>query len=816
MWTTLPTLKIGFRSWYWQALARRKHIARMSEIRAESVHLHRPIISAIPTSIDHLNIMFEADMSTVLPRTPGNWLLNDGFPEMGTRCRILPTGEIAIYLKTLDLVDSPRLEERLLKNVRRLLGHSRLDVELAAAGLPKDVPVVWALLWIPDSFPIDPGGEQPDMETGTQQLWPKVLLSSPVNQFSRTHKGSEEAVQRGLTRSGLQDRHTQSKSASSLINEALDISAAMSLVETSRQSEGDNAVDHFSSNAHNVKESATAKFDADDALSAPDPQKGTDGTDDEDEDDLFASSPSPALEEIKPTPQDHESLDVPIAVDSVDRVSSAIFSPTLQPMVNHEVTKYDISPRDQENPVNGFEAMITDDDFDFFDFDGQGTAARNGQPLSYEEYGDLSSVDFGVNMNRTPDRFPAVAVQDSMSPDTKSPNLGMDSKAPQAPWLLHDMADGFQVRPDEARPSYLEAAAVNTPRLSIASDDDLWNDDTLPEQTEEAEAQVDIDMDHCDFERIDTQASGVEVVPTPCRQKSRESISAVTALPTTPKSTPQDDPHARSAMVENDFGRPIGWALSVSAERQVPLDFEEIIFESTFFLQRSDAANSAPFDTSYISSCMADRYGDGRVKTRRRLVALLEAHEEDRRKAGSHLLPFHQESAEDEIDMCSPQSAGSQETDGSDGSVGRASDIAIDERGIDERGRESIFRLGYYPFSEYIVNSTRNTVHLEEQDRCILQQLIADQRDPEVDEIWSNAPGDTPAVDWVSRRLAHPPLNASVAGTFHSLSPLQSSDALEFRGKVKFCVCGYIADIDLLQMTRRKQTYGFVLAERET
>ena len=733
--------------------------------------------------------MFEADMSTVLPRTPGNWLLNDGFPEMGTRCRILPTGEIAIYLKTLDLADSPRLEQRLLKNVRRLLGYSGLDVELAAAGLPKDMPVIWALLWIPDSFSIDPGGEQPDMETGTQQLWPKVLLSSPVNQFSQMNKGSEEAVQRGLTRVGLQDRHTQSKSASSLINEALDITTAMALVETSRQSERDNAIDHFSSNAHNVKESATVKSDADDALSAPYPLKGTDGTDDEDEDDLFASSPSPALEEIKPTPQDHESLDAPMAVDSVDRVSSAIFSPTLQPMVNHEVTKYDVSPRDEENPVNGFEAMITDDDFDFFDFDGQGIAARNGQPLSHEEYGDLSSVDFGVNMNRAPDRFPLVAVQDSMPSDNRSPNLGMDSTTPQAPWLFYDMADGFQVGPDEAKPCYLEvAAAVDTPRLSIASDDDLWNDDTLPEQTEDAEAQVDIDMDHCDYERIGTQASGVEVAPTPCRQKSRESISAVTALPTTPKSTPQDEPHARSAMVENDFGRPIGWALSVSAERQVPLDFEEITFESTFFLQRSDAANSAPLETSYITSCMADRYGDGEVKTRRRLVALLEAHEEERRKAGAHLLPFHQESAEDEFDMCSPQSAGSQETDGSDGSVGGASDIATDERGIDERGRESILRLGYYPFSEYILNSTRNTVHLEEQDRCILQQRIADQRDPEANRIWSYASGDTVAVDWVSRRLAHPPLNASVAGTFHSLSPLQRSDALEFRGKSKFSV----------------------------
>jgi hypothetical protein len=152
-------------------------------------------------------------MAENLPQTPINWILNDNHPEMGIRCRILPTGENAVFLKTLDLAGSPRLEERLLKNVRRLLGNHRLQELSAAAGLAKDSPVVWALLWIPQPASVCQVGEL-EQKSGNQQLWPKVLLSLPIEPYSGCQEETAKA-QSTSTRIS-EDGHTQSKSASSL------------------------------------------------------------------------------------------------------------------------------------------------------------------------------------------------------------------------------------------------------------------------------------------------------------------------------------------------------------------------------------------------------------------------------------------------------------------------------------------------------------------------------------------------------------------------------------------------------------------------
>lgn len=732
--------------------------------------------------------MFEAVMADDLPRPPVKWILNDGSPEMGALCRILPSGETAIFLKTLDLADSPRLEERLLMNVRRLLGNRRLGEISASAGLAEGSPIVWALLWVPESSTVDPDDAVLDVKAGNQQLWPKVLLSLPIAQAPGTRPRTENHTPSDSTTIGLQEAHTQSKSASSLFDETSEIFTAMAMVETEGHLKFNVDMSGGLAGLQDTKQPITAQHEDTgiSSLDRQDWQGDTGGTDEEEEDDLFASSPSPGLVEVPPRDNDF-SVDNPAAIDSVDRVSSAIFSPTLQPSTNLEATKYDISPRDQENPVNGFEAMITDDDFDFFDVDGQGPASRNLQHVPHEEYGDLSSVDFGINMNQVPEYLPQDTKLGKTALDMKAGDFDMDGETLEAPWPSVNVASGFKVDPKaDDRKSSEVAASLDTPRESIRSDDDLWNDDPLPDQIEEANGQADIDMDHSGFEPIDTRLTDIGDGSRSEPHKSPHTIAPITALPSTPKSTPQDAVNViQSVNLEDNFRQSMIWTLSSSAERLVPVDFEEILFDSTFFAKTIKTKQNESFDDSNIGKSMADLYGDGKVKTRTRLVALLEAGELVRRKAGSSLLPFHQESAADEIDICSPRSMNSQDTDGSDGSVGGASEITSDEHALDERERESILKVGHYPFTDYSVSLKRTSGNLEEQDCCLLQESITEHRS-DADAVSFSAPFEAYTAEYVYRKLVPSPLTASKTSAIASwLSPLDSSNAVDYHGKAE-------------------------------
>jgi hypothetical protein len=223
----------------------------------------------------------------------------------------------------------------------------------------------------------------------------------------------------------------------------------------------------------------------------------------------------------------------------------------------------------------------------------------------------------------------------------------------------------------------------------------------------------------------------------------------------------------------------------------VPSDFEEIQFDSTFFSEVGDSSYQGHrlFSKGESGRSMADLYGDGQVKTRTRLVALLEAGERIRHQAHSGLLPFHQERPSDEIDICSPQSTGSQETDVSDGSIGAASEITSDERGSDERERESVLKIGHYPFSDYSVDLERTFVNLEQEDQIALRQKIAEHRDLGVEATSFDAIFETSPAEWVLRRLAPSLLTAGDTKTaVNSLSPIKLSDAFDYSGKAALII----------------------------
>ncbi|KAI5452974.1 hypothetical protein NCC49_006507 [Naganishia albida] len=435
----------------------------------------------------------------------------------------------------------------------------------------------------------------------------------------------------------------------------------------------------------------------------------------EDEEDLFASSPSPAIvNETQIGQNPGLSEDKPSALDSVERVSAGLFSPTQQAQANLDAAKYDISPINDGSPVKGytgFEPMITDDDFDFFD--GQNSP---NQQETFAEYGDLANGDFGVNMNQGPDSRATgenkeATVDDANTTSSVKDNI-IEGDLMGPPALDRDI----KLSP---------ANIVTTPQESIRSDDDLWNDNSLLEQLEESAREQTIATGQDDGGVPQVETSGA--LPTFSLPLDFNPAAPVIAAIST---FARVDPIPILPEVF-DYGRPLQWSVAAAAEKLTPTDFQEIVFNRPFFEASKLDELSLSVDGT---SCLADVYGDGRVRVRRGLIELLEAQVSTRRNRSLGLLPFHARNTIEEFDMSSPRSTTSQDTQNSAGSADEVSEIASMSPAFDDGDCQDIMQAGHYPFGELdAFFQRRYLASLEEQDRNILQQKMADAEDVNVE-----------------------------------------------------------------------------------
>jgi hypothetical protein len=664
-------------------------------------------------SPNNLNITFEAVMVDDVPKAPLRWILNDSYPDMGSLVSIWPTSEIAIFLRTLYLTDSPRLEQRLMKNVERVLGKRSLDEVSTIPGLPLGVgsPIAWALLWVPTARTND-GDVLASVDSGNHRLWPKLLLSLSVDMVPNRQPESNEYSESLPSRIRVDDGHTEIKSSRSLFEEALEIHVALARCENEKSlaTAGDGILAAQSgieaSAEMGTKTDDCEIFGQDYGVHSGDWGVDNDGSQ-EDEDDLFASSPSPAAMD-----QAQASQEKPAALDSVDRVSTSMFTPTRQADTNFDVTKYDISPTNKGTPVKGYtgyEAMITDDDFDFFD--GQ---EPDNQQDTYEEYGDLSNGDFGVNMNQAPSSLPGEAIAAGPS-DVLVSALTLDTTTMEG-----DSGESFAPNKEN---SIIESPMdpMATPQDSIRSDDDLWNDNSLLEQFEEGVGEPITDMETTDDNR-DPQVGDPATVTTSALDfdisDPVSAISTITPVHSAPALLKESD--------QTDYRQPLQWRVATAAENMTPIDFEEIIFDQPFF-KAADTRKSIDRMSLTVDGkiFLADVYGDGRVRIRRGLMKLLEAEESARRDRNLGLLPFHSQTDIEDIDISSPRSIGSHDTQNSGESADHASEIASVSQAFEQGDCQGILQAGHYPFSELDnIFSRRNVVPLEEQDRNTLRRKI--------------------------------------------------------------------------------------------
>lgn len=717
-----------------------------------------------------------------LPKAPLSWILNHNNPSMGSLSQIWPTSETAIFLKTLYLTDSLRLENRLLKNIKRLLGKrslEKLSAELGSSGRVGP-PVPWALLWVPDYLHADAADASANVVAGNQRLWPKVLLSTPIA-TSLSGRVDEHEGPGSPSSISVNDRHTKVKRSTSLFKEALEIHLALARSENDKPV-GSNLDNHIDEEAYDNTGLAGVKeqsFGPDQAIKGGDWAIDNDEIEEE-EDDLFASSPSPAIMDETGASHDFGACqDKPVALDSVDRVSTSMFTPAQPPETNLDMTRYDISPADRGTQVrgyNGFEAMITDDDFDFFDVDGQEPVSKNNQQAAYEEYGDLSGTDFGVNMNQAQSSQPRDLAAATTIDDV---DVQTEAKLSPTPEILIDVAHALDSGEQDMASG---DGPVDGSEISIQSDDDLWNDTSLLEQLGEDSCEPIVDNES--LQNPPSQDTQPQLLTMPTRVSpdvdmvapavSARSISApvyaVSAMPKEPDHT--------------DYGRCMTWSVAASAERMIPAAFDEILFDRTFFtVDTRKTIDTFPHSTDG-EVCLADAYGDGRVKTRRRLIELLEVEESLRRKGSLDLLPFQSQSTIGDIDISSPRSTVSHDTQNSIDSADDASDITFTAPAFGQGDCQGILKTGYYPFSDYnIFILRRDPVTLEEQDRNTLRRKLSENQVQEVDDVPLTNPLALQSQGF-NQLFGMALSSACELDTFsHCLSPLRSSAQAEYNGK---------------------------------
>ncbi|KAJ9098273.1 hypothetical protein QFC21_004602 [Naganishia friedmannii] len=682
-------------------------------------------LSLIPTSNDTLELALEIDIQDSIRAAPVNWILNDSRPDIGTICQLTPTNETAIFLKTLGLQDASRLEQRVLKGLGRILGKRAVEVLHAGGVATRTGPpsqIKWALLWMPENHVVDPGDKPAEsLTSGRHRLWPKSLLS-PLDDG----KSNENINQTGPPITiELAEYHIGAKKPTAVYNESLKIQEAIEEYKTQQAAKAqekpklDNDLSRYSDkedlDTHGTD--GTAGYLSVSKSDWPIPVN--DVIEDEDEDDLFASSPSPALAEESTVFLDPASgQENPIAIDSVEQASASMFTPTHHSDPQYAPIKYDVSPTDLDGRTkvdqNGLETMITDDDFDFFDANAELPLDMSMQQMTYEEYGDLSGTDFGVNLNQpTAQRVPDWNGGHRAQPNATSVVNAVDSGL--------RTADGTPVANPEIE---------NAPGPSPQSDDDLWHDEyNLAEPVPMGVVLIsDPTSDSSDTALSPRSTLLHPVQPIHC-SITEEPISPATdeniafAAHFTTSTYTSSAPDASHGCDPVDYGQPLQWALVKSLERMIPVGFDEVSFQS---LGRSNHISFTVDD-----ACVADKYGDGRVRHRTQLLQMLKEEQSVRQQRGHRRLPFHLDHMDLDNDAFSAASTVSDRDDVFADSADDASEITAAssmQNGPDRT--QGLFTLGQYPFSsDGHLLSTGFSVTLEEHDSMTLRKRVIESND---------------------------------------------------------------------------------------
>lgn len=663
-------------------------------------------------------------------------MLNDSRPDIGTICQVTPTNETAIFLKTLRLQDSPQLEQRLLKGLSRTLGKRAVkDLHAGVAtSTGQPLQIIWAFLWIPKNHIADPGDISAEsFASGRHRLWPKSLLSPYDTKNSNKHtNGSSPPITLEIA-----ENYVGAKKAIALYNESMKIQEAIELYNNQQAAR---VQEEAKLNNDTARYSDTANQDK---LDPPIVDGGSedylhvlksegvvpvnDVIEDEDEEDLFASSPSPALAEDSTMLQDPASgQENPIAIDSVEQASASMFTPTHHHDPQYAPSKYDVSPTDPDGRTkvyqNGLEAMITDDDFNFFDVNAEISMDMSPQQqIPYEEYGDLSTTDFGDNFNQ-PHSQPVSDREGERNVHWNEASSNIDA--------ANTIASGSRMNDvtDVAMPEATdEPMSIASPR----SDDDLWNEDDKPAELVSLGCEV-VPEHTCEtnnaiscprlapFHFRETSDPASIEAPLTCTVDNPAVFTPHIDRSTNATST-SDSPHKRDPV---DYSQPLEWSLVQSAEQMVPVGFDEVSFQSP-----DNQSKRQMFQVDSV--CLADKYGDGRVLYRTQLLRLLREEEFSRRQRAHGRLPFHLERMDLDNDALSAASTVSDRDDLFADSADDASEATAVSSTRDEPSEtQGVFTLGQYPFSsDNHLLSTGFSVTLEENDSMTLRKRVIESND---------------------------------------------------------------------------------------
>ncbi|KAJ9110241.1 hypothetical protein QFC19_001644 [Naganishia cerealis] len=587
--------------------------------------------------------------------------------------------------------------------------------------------VIWSLLWIPNEFTADSWNVSTEsLTSGQHRLWPKSLLS-PIGDV-RSNNSDTSSLSVPIE---LAEHHIGVKKPTALYKESLEIQTTMQLFEKQQAS----------TIQEKTKLNNGSPSGSDIPLQKDSVNHGIGGSgeflpavdhadEEEDDDDLFASSPSPALVEDPITFHDTAlGQEKPIAMDSVDEASASMFTPTHQPESHLAPAKYDVSPTDPDGRNKtyqiGFETMITDDDFNFFDANAEVPLSVGIQQMPYEEYGDLSDADFGVNLNQPP-------TEEVLVPDG---NPGAHSHENFANTDIADRLPCVAQANDEVD---IGGADLNNETMVATpqSDNDLWNDESDMAGHIPVEVEVNVE---CAFDMKDpmlpSQSMPLNLAET--QQHTLVNISSAPAhdetanapamiLPLNTALMPQEH-HEELGRDSIDYRQPLEWTLVDTTEKMIPVGFDEVSFKS---LTHGNDRNGRPRGLALEGICIADKYGDGRVRHRPQLLQLLKQEASFLQQQAHPRLPFHLEGLDFEVEACSPKSTDTGSDNVFSDSLDDASEItALSNTGDGSSDKQGLFTLGQYPFSsdEHLL-STGAFVVLEDHDSITLRKRFTESK----------------------------------------------------------------------------------------
>ncbi len=324
----------------------------------------------------------------------------------GTRCRLWPILQPAVFIQRVKIPDE--VSDRLYDDFVEILA----DREWAGPGTgPRDV--VWAAFWMPKSnltgntedhlHRIDLHWN--DQDDGRITWWPLCLVKTVQDLKTSTVPFKPQRPSRACLKSTAQvatDTASFIDGMLQLAQEEQDAERAtqeeQSNLAQMHPGEGGTSVTMVRGDALSLLGEPLAQIDSRDSRRS--------GGTDSDSDDLFESTPTPPPPPNLALPVEHDQNsngnDAPIAKDSVDAVSSAVQSP-----VGFGTTRNGSEYGTNMEMMNtDTMAMVTEDDFDFFD----APAGADDNEMVEKRDGDKMQFDEGMMQDQVEERPQVVAM----------------------------------------------------------------------------------------------------------------------------------------------------------------------------------------------------------------------------------------------------------------------------------------------------------------------------------------------------------------------------------------------------------------------